>query len=200
MPQNRVGMRTRSSKKKPSMKQRGRNGRTEDARRRPDRQVLHWMPQDKVGMCKEAPGRSPSYSKRAGAKEPTSCDGGQTRQALYWTPQNKVGMRERSSKKKPSIQQGQELERPFKWNEDQNGIDTNEGVPIARIKARYTEQSPLMRNMTKPCQQGRRANGSSLLNIGAKRFTPQKGIRTSTPQMIGDEQRANCAQNYPTTS
>src|SRR5712671_6637114 len=80
-------------------------------------------------------------------------------------------MRERSSKKKPSIQQGQELERPFKWNEDQNGIDTNEGVPIARIKARYTEQSPLMRNMTKPCQQGRRANGSSLLNKGNRWHT-----------------------------
>src|SRR5712672_3788023 len=110
MPQNRVGMRTRSSKKKPSMKQRGRNGRTEDARRRPDRQVLHWTPRDKVGMRKEAPGRSPSYSKGAGAKEPTSRNGGQTRQALHWTPQDKVGMRKRSSKKKPSIQQGQELE------------------------------------------------------------------------------------------
>ena len=38
--------------------------------------------------------------------------------------------------------------RPFKWCEDQNGIDANEGVPIARIKARYMEQSPLTRNTT----------------------------------------------------
>ena len=39
--------------------------------------------------------------------------------------------------------------RPFKWCEDQNGIDADEGVPIARVKARYTEQSPLMRNTTR---------------------------------------------------
>ena len=58
-----------------------------------------------------------------------------------------------------------------------NGIDANEGVPIARIKARYTEQGPLTRNMIKPCQQGRCANGSSLLNIGAKKKdSPHKRV------------------------
>src|SRR5712672_1490870 len=112
MPQNRVGMRTRSSKKKPSMKQRGRNGRTEDARRRPDRQVLHWTPQDKVGMRKEAPERSPSYSKGAGAEELTSCKGGQT---------------DKHSTRRPKIKTG--ARRSFKWNEDQNRINANEGVP-----------------------------------------------------------------------
>jgi len=39
----------------------------------------------------------------------------------------------------------------------------------------------------KTCQQERHANGSSLLNIGAK-IHPTKGIRTSNSQVIGNEQ------------
>jgi len=33
--------------------------------------------------------------------------------------------------------------RPFRWCEDQNGIDTDEGVPIARVKSKVhgTESS-----------------------------------------------------------
>src|SRR5712671_6232363 len=90
------------------------------------------MPQDKVGMCKEAPGRSPSYSKGAGAKEPTSHNGGQTRQALHWTPQDKVGMRKKKLQEEALYTARAGARRLFK-----------------RVKARYTEQSPLTRNMTK---------------------------------------------------
>jgi len=91
-------------------------------------------------------------------------------------PQDKVGMRERSSKKKPSIQQGAGARRPFKWNEDQNGINTDEGVPSCQNKSQASKK--------------RRATESSLLNIGAKIHPIKKGIRTSIPQTVGDEQCA----------
>ena len=112
--------------------------------------------------------------------------------------------------------------RPFKWCKDQDRINANEGVPIARVRARYTEQSPLTRNMrntTKLCQQERCADGSNLLNIGAKIHQPvseqvlpddrgqtvcklrtklSDGIRTRIPQTIGDEPHEKSAQDFPT--
>jgi len=71
-------------------------------------------------------------------------------------PKIKWTCTKRSSKKKPSIQQGQELEDPSNGTKIKIGSKLTKEDLLARIKG----------------EQERRANEPSLLNIGAKRFTP----------------------------
>jgi len=71
--------------------------------------------------------------------------------------------------------------RPFKWCEDQNGIDVNEGVPIAKNKSKVHGTKSSNKEYDKPCQQERHADRSSLLNIGVK-IHPTKSIRTRIPK------------------
>ena len=50
--------------------------------------------------------------------------------------------------------------RPFKWCKDQNGIEANEGVPIAKNKSKVHGTKSSNEEYDKLCQQERRADGS----------------------------------------
>src|SRR5712671_6539297 len=91
--------------------------------------------------------------------------GGQRDKGLKRMLQNKVGMCKKKLQEEALYMARAEARRCFKWHEDQNGINANKGVPIAKIKARYMEQGPLNEENDKPCQQERRATRSSLLNM-----------------------------------